>query len=159
MQLRFCCRSGIGRCGSDACLQVAASLQQLQDFLQGTLLCVQQRRLCTDGGLQDAVLRCIHTLCSKDLITAADPHAATLQVTRLGRAAYKGGSRIAVRVLRSSRILRPEHRHHHSLKHRTCTISRYHGDVSEHVHNTCRTPAGSEEHQWRLMAEPCLKIL
>uniref|UniRef100_A0A3P9HEG6 Helicase POLQ-like n=1 Tax=Oryzias latipes TaxID=8090 RepID=A0A3P9HEG6_ORYLA len=72
-------------------LNVAASLQQLQDFLQGTLLCVQQRRLCTDGGLQDAVLRCIHTLCSKDLITAADPHAATLQVTRLGRAAYKGG--------------------------------------------------------------------
>lgn len=72
---------------------MAASLQQLQDFLQGTLLSVQQQQLCTDCSLQDVVLRCIHTLSHKDLITAADGHAPTLQVTRLGRAAYKGESR------------------------------------------------------------------
>ncbi|XP_036070421.1 helicase POLQ-like isoform X2 [Oryzias melastigma] len=77
-------------------LNVAASLQQLQDFLQGTLLSVQQQQLCTDCSLQDVVLRCIHTLSHKDLITAADGHAPTLQVTRLGRAAYKGGVDLTV---------------------------------------------------------------
>ncbi|RVE66262.1 hypothetical protein OJAV_G00124530 [Oryzias javanicus] len=74
-------------------LHVAASLQQLQDFLQGTLLSVQQ--LCADRGLQDVVLRCVRTLCDKELI-AADGHAPSLQVTRLGRAAYKGGVDLTV---------------------------------------------------------------
>lgn len=73
-------------------LNISASLQQVEDFLRGTLLFVQQQQLCVDGSLWDAVRRCVHTLKEKDLITitGTDSASSALQITRLGRAAYKG---------------------------------------------------------------------
>ncbi|KAM3599557.1 uncharacterized protein V6R79_007887 [Siganus canaliculatus] len=70
-------------------LKISTSLKQLRDFLRGTLLFVQQKRLCVDRTLWDQVQDCVHLLRDKDLITV-DPDSETLQVTKLGRATYKG---------------------------------------------------------------------
>jgi len=73
-------------------LQITTSLQQMQDFLRGTLLFVQQQQLCVDRKLWDVVQQCVDMLKEKDLITVTltDSHGPTLQVTKLGRASYKG---------------------------------------------------------------------
>ncbi|XP_029940073.1 helicase POLQ-like [Salarias fasciatus] len=67
-------------------LKVGTSLQQLQDFLSGTLLFVQQ--LCADTDLQEALQSSVRLLQEQRLVCAAD--GATLQVTQLGRATFKG---------------------------------------------------------------------
>ncbi|XP_070844895.1 helicase POLQ-like [Chaetodon trifascialis] len=72
-------------------LNIASSLDQIRDFLGGTLLSVQQRQLCVETSLWEAVQRCVHLLKDKGLIAAAaDSDGQSLQVTKLGRATYKG---------------------------------------------------------------------
>lgn len=69
-------------------LNITSSVEQLQDFLRGTLLYVQRRHLCVDRNLQEAVQQCVDVLKEKDLITE-DSHSQNLQVTKLGKATYK----------------------------------------------------------------------
>uniref|UniRef100_A0A3Q2QR46 Helicase POLQ-like n=1 Tax=Fundulus heteroclitus TaxID=8078 RepID=A0A3Q2QR46_FUNHE len=73
-------------------LNIASSLQQIEEFLSGTLLFVQQQQLCVDRSLRDVVQQCVDLLRGKDLIAVAEADALgpTLQITKLGRAAYKG---------------------------------------------------------------------
>uniref|UniRef100_A0A1A7WDJ9 Helicase, POLQ-like n=1 Tax=Iconisemion striatum TaxID=60296 RepID=A0A1A7WDJ9_9TELE len=73
-------------------LNISTSLQQIQEFLSGTLLFVQQKQLCVEKGLWDVTLQCVDMLKEKDLITikVTGSNSPELQITRLGRAAYKG---------------------------------------------------------------------
>ncbi|XP_014914228.1 helicase POLQ-like [Poecilia latipinna] len=71
-------------------LNISSSLQQVEQFLHGTLLFVQQQQLCVERSLWDTVQRCVATLREKELITITATDSPSLQVTRLGRAAYKG---------------------------------------------------------------------
>lgn len=72
-------------------LQIASSLLQIGEFMRGTLLSVQQGQLCVETSLQEAVRRCVDLLKDKGLITVAeDSHGQSLQVTKLGKATYKG---------------------------------------------------------------------
>ena len=64
-------------------------MEQIRDFLQGTLLYVQREQLCVERSLWDVVQQCVDVLQEKDLI-AVMSHTHTLQVTKLGRATYKG---------------------------------------------------------------------
>ncbi|XP_050928602.1 helicase POLQ-like isoform X3 [Lates calcarifer] len=70
-------------------LNVTSSSEQLRDFLRGTLLFVQQQQLCAEQSLWEVVQQKVDLLKDKDLITVT-PDAQTLQVTKLGRATYKG---------------------------------------------------------------------
>ena len=71
------------------CVQITTSLDQIREFLCVTLLYVQQTQLCVEQSLWEVVQRCVGLLKDKDLVTvAADRH--TLQVTKLGKATYKG---------------------------------------------------------------------
>lgn len=72
-------------------LKIAQSVAQMQDFLCGTLLYVQQQQLCVQKSLTEVVQQCVDLLKDKRLITAtADAHGESLQVTKLGKATYKG---------------------------------------------------------------------
>ncbi|XP_070780569.1 helicase POLQ-like [Enoplosus armatus] len=72
-------------------LHIARSLDQMRDFLCGTLLYVQQRQLCVESSVWEVVQQCVDLLKDKDLVTVtADCGGQTLQVTKLGRATYKG---------------------------------------------------------------------
>lgn len=63
----------------------------MKDFLCGTLLFVQRERLCVKHSLWDVVRRCVCHLQEKQLITVtSSSEDETLEVTRLGRATYKG---------------------------------------------------------------------
>ncbi|TNN56828.1 Helicase POLQ-like [Liparis tanakae] len=75
-------------------LNISSSVDQLLDFLRGTLLFVQRGHLCAETSLTEAVRRCVDLLQSKDLLTGsgAEPQ---LQVTKLGRATYKGSVDLA----------------------------------------------------------------
>uniref|UniRef100_UPI0037E783D0 helicase POLQ-like isoform X2 n=1 Tax=Semicossyphus pulcher TaxID=241346 RepID=UPI0037E783D0 len=66
----------------------------VRDFLCGTLLYVQQEQLCVERSLWEEVQQCVELLKEKNLITvAADGQ--TLQVTKLGKATYKGSVDLA----------------------------------------------------------------
>lgn len=69
-------------------LKVSTSLQQLQDFLSGTLLFVQRQQLCAHTELWEFLQSSVRLLQDKRLLSAAD--GAALQVTQLGRATFKG---------------------------------------------------------------------
>uniref|UniRef100_A0A3B4YD28 Helicase, POLQ like n=3 Tax=Seriola lalandi dorsalis TaxID=1841481 RepID=A0A3B4YD28_SERLL len=72
-------------------LNITTSSEQLRDFLKGTLLFVQQTQLCVGRSLWDVVTQCVDLLKEKELITVtSDPQGQRLQVTKLGRATYKG---------------------------------------------------------------------
>ncbi|KAM4720030.1 helicase POLQ-like isoform 1-T2 [Anableps anableps] len=73
-------------------LKISSSVQQIEEFLRGTLLFVQKQQLYMDRSLRDTVQWCVDVLQEKDLITIAgtDSASPTLQITKLGRAAYKG---------------------------------------------------------------------
>lgn len=79
---------------SELCLlQITTSLEQVREFLSATLLYVQQRQLCAEKSLWEVVQQCVDLLKDNDLITvAAHSHGQTLQVTKLGKATYKGES-------------------------------------------------------------------
>uniref|UniRef100_A0A3B3ZGE4 Helicase POLQ-like n=1 Tax=Periophthalmus magnuspinnatus TaxID=409849 RepID=A0A3B3ZGE4_9GOBI len=71
-------------------LNITTSLEQLKDFLSGTLLSVQEKQLCVKKSLWDSALECVEVLKEKGLITVkGDAQDVTLQVTRLGKATYK----------------------------------------------------------------------
>ncbi|XP_059214014.1 helicase POLQ-like [Centropristis striata] len=70
-------------------LNVTTSVKQLLDFLSGTLLWVQQQQLCEEASLTEEVQQQVDLLRDKQLVTVA-ADGLTLQVTRLGRATYKG---------------------------------------------------------------------
>ncbi|XP_004561905.2 helicase POLQ-like [Maylandia zebra] len=69
-------------------LNITSSVEQLQDFLQGTLLFVQWQQLCVGRSLLEAVQQCVDVLKEKELITV-DSHSQSLRVTKLGKATYK----------------------------------------------------------------------
>ncbi|XP_040012598.1 helicase POLQ-like isoform X2 [Xiphias gladius] len=72
-------------------LNITTSLEQMREFLRGTLLHVQEKQLCVEKSLWDVVQQCVDLLKEKDLITVtSDSHGQTLQVTKLGKATYKG---------------------------------------------------------------------
>lgn len=65
----------------------------MRDFLSGTLLYVQQEQLCADRNLWEVVQQCVQLLKDKGLISVTElSQGPSLQVTKLGRATYKGGS-------------------------------------------------------------------
>lgn len=79
--------------GCTCLLQITTSLDQVREFLSGTLLYVQKRQLCAEKSLWEVVHQCVDLLQDKDLITVtAHSHGQTLQVTKLGKATYKGES-------------------------------------------------------------------
>lgn len=67
-------------------LNITSSVEQLQDFLQGTLLFVQWQQLCVERSLLEAVQQCVDVLKEKELITVDSQ---SLRVTKLGKATYK----------------------------------------------------------------------
>lgn len=74
-------------------LQIATSLDQVREFLSGTLLYVQKRQLCAEKSLWEVVQQCVDLLKDKDLITVTThSDGQTLHVTKLGKATYKGDS-------------------------------------------------------------------
>lgn len=63
----------------------------MREFLRGTLLYVQQERLCLDSSLWEVVQRSVQLLKDGGLITVAESSQGnSLQVTKLGKATYKG---------------------------------------------------------------------
>lgn len=72
-------------------LQITTSLEQVREFLKGTLLYVQQGHLCAQKSIWEEVQQCVDLLQDKGLITVTiDSHGQTMQVTKLGKATYKG---------------------------------------------------------------------
>ncbi|XP_065821476.1 helicase POLQ-like isoform X2 [Labrus bergylta] len=70
-------------------LNITSSCEQVREFLCGTLLFVQQEQLCVRRSLWEEVQTCVDLLKEKNLISVS-ADAQTLQVTRLGKATYKG---------------------------------------------------------------------
>ncbi|KAM6900993.1 helicase POLQ-like isoform 2-T3 [Lycodopsis pacificus] len=68
-------------------LNITSTVDRVRDFLCGTLLSVQQKHLCAETSLTEAVQQSVDLLKDKDLITVT---AQGLQVTKLGRATFKG---------------------------------------------------------------------
>ncbi|XP_034047739.1 helicase POLQ-like [Thalassophryne amazonica] len=68
-------------------LNMTSSLEEIREVLRGTLLSVQEKQLCVDKSMWQSVEESVELLREKGLITAA---AQSLQVTKLGRATYKG---------------------------------------------------------------------
>jgi len=62
--------------------------------MAGTLLCVQEERLCVERSLGDTVQASLDLLQEKDLIITVSQGdtRTTLEVTKLGRATYKSES-------------------------------------------------------------------
>ncbi|XP_049909775.1 helicase POLQ-like isoform X1 [Epinephelus moara] len=72
-------------------LKITRSLDQVRDFLSGTLLYIQQRQLCVEKSLTEVVQQCVDLLKDKQLISVTeDSQGQSLLVTKLGRATYKG---------------------------------------------------------------------
>ena len=79
---------------SSSSIQITTTLEQIRAFMSGTLLAVQESRLCTERSLAEITRDCVEVLKDKALITESpDPQDGTLRVTRLGRATFKGESR------------------------------------------------------------------
>ncbi|TNM92030.1 hypothetical protein fugu_019042 [Takifugu bimaculatus] len=77
-------------------LNIATSVDQMRDFLSGTLLYVQQEQLCADRSLWEVVQRCVQRLKDKGLVSVTElSQGHSLQVTKLGRATYKGSVDLA----------------------------------------------------------------
>ncbi|XP_071402496.1 helicase POLQ-like isoform X2 [Centroberyx affinis] len=72
-------------------LNITSSLEQVKDFMSATLLHVQERQLCVERSLGETVQECVGLLKEKGLVAvSADARGEILQVTRLGKATYKG---------------------------------------------------------------------
>uniref|UniRef100_A0A673C2J6 Helicase C-terminal domain-containing protein n=1 Tax=Sphaeramia orbicularis TaxID=375764 RepID=A0A673C2J6_9TELE len=66
-------------------------LKQVTDFLSQTLLHVQEKQLCVKKSLWEFAQECVEMLKEKGLITVTtDSQSEALQVTRLGKATFKG---------------------------------------------------------------------
>ncbi|XP_077352892.1 helicase POLQ-like isoform X3 [Festucalex cinctus] len=66
-------------------LKVASRMEDLEEFVRGTLLFVQRQR--ADAHLDDVLRECLHLLKVKGLVQVQGH---SLQVTQLGRATFKG---------------------------------------------------------------------
>lgn len=72
-------------------LNITNSLEQIRDFMSGTLLSVQEKQVCLERSLWEVTQECVELLKEKGLVTVStEPQDGTLQVTKLGRATYKG---------------------------------------------------------------------
>ncbi|XP_022522258.2 helicase POLQ-like [Astyanax mexicanus] len=73
-------------------LNVTQSEEQVVDFMSRTLLSVQETQTCQQKSLKELTVESIEILKQKGLIEASSGAAggASLQVTRIGRATYKG---------------------------------------------------------------------
>ena len=83
---------------SCACLfsmQITTTLEQVKDFMSGTLLGVQEDQLCVERNLWDMVHESLAFLKEKDLITVSQcAQGETLEITKLGKATYKSESSV-----------------------------------------------------------------
>uniref|UniRef100_A0A672NTU3 Helicase, POLQ like n=1 Tax=Sinocyclocheilus grahami TaxID=75366 RepID=A0A672NTU3_SINGR len=73
-------------------LKITTTVEQVRDFMKGTLLSVQEAQVSPEKSLWDLTVESIETLKQKSLIeVSADVNSQTiLQITRLGRATFKG---------------------------------------------------------------------
>ncbi|XP_042365153.1 helicase POLQ-like isoform X2 [Plectropomus leopardus] len=72
-------------------LNISRSLDQVLDFLSGTLLSVQQKQLCAEKSLTETVQQSVQLLKDKQLVSVSeDAHGQSLHITKLGKATYKG---------------------------------------------------------------------
>ncbi|XP_026052119.1 helicase POLQ-like [Carassius auratus] len=73
-------------------LKITTTVEQVRDFMKGTLLSVQEAQVSPERSLWDLTVESIDTLKQKSLIeVSADVNNQTiLQITRLGRATFKG---------------------------------------------------------------------
>uniref|UniRef100_A0A674A3K6 Helicase, POLQ like n=1 Tax=Salmo trutta TaxID=8032 RepID=A0A674A3K6_SALTR len=72
-------------------LNITNSLEQVMDLMDGTLLSVQKKQVCLERSLWEVTQECVELLKEKGLVTVStEPQDRTLQVTKLGRATYKG---------------------------------------------------------------------
>ncbi len=72
--------------------QKTTTVEQVRDFMKGTLLSVQEAQVSPERSLWDLTVESIETLKQKSLIeVSADVNnQPILQITRLGRATFKG---------------------------------------------------------------------
>ncbi|KAK0141350.1 Helicase POLQ-like [Merluccius polli] len=76
--------------GLNASTFITTTLEQVKDFMSGTLLCVQEDQLCVERKLWDMVQESLAFLKEKDLITISQcAQRETLEITKLGKATYK----------------------------------------------------------------------
>ncbi|KTF94760.1 hypothetical protein cypCar_00022413 [Cyprinus carpio] len=73
-------------------LKITTTVEQVRDFMKGTLLSVQEAQVSPERSLWDLTVESIDTLKQKSLIeVSADVNNQTiLRITRLGRATFKG---------------------------------------------------------------------
>ncbi|KAG5272790.1 hypothetical protein AALO_G00169320 [Alosa alosa] len=73
-------------------LNVAQTLDQIRNFLSGTLLGVQQAHVCPERSLSEMAAQSVEALMEKALITFSPDHpdGSVLLITKLGRASFKG---------------------------------------------------------------------
>ncbi|XP_056587206.1 helicase POLQ-like isoform X2 [Triplophysa dalaica] len=73
-------------------LKIGTTVEQVKDFMKGTLINVQEAQVTPEKSLWDLTVESIETLKQKGLIEASadEQGEATLQITRLGRATFKG---------------------------------------------------------------------
>uniref|UniRef100_A0A673N3V4 Helicase POLQ-like n=1 Tax=Sinocyclocheilus rhinocerous TaxID=307959 RepID=A0A673N3V4_9TELE len=73
-------------------LKITTTVEQVRDFMKGTLLSVQEAQVSPERSLWDLTVESIDTLKQKSLIeVSADVNnQSILQITRLGRATFKG---------------------------------------------------------------------
>ncbi|XP_062868102.1 helicase POLQ-like [Trichomycterus rosablanca] len=72
-------------------LNITRTADQLVEFMSGTLLGVQETRVCQQKSLRELTLESLVVLKQKELIyTSETPHQTELHITRLGKATYKG---------------------------------------------------------------------
>ncbi|XP_060791946.1 helicase POLQ-like isoform X2 [Neoarius graeffei] len=71
-------------------LNISGTVEQVLEFVSMTLLSVQETRLCQQKSLQKLVVEMIEILKQKRLIDTFPREQSVLQVTKLGRATYKG---------------------------------------------------------------------
>lgn len=80
--------------------QITTTVEQVRDFMKGTLLSVQEAHVSPERSLWDLTVESIETLKQKSLIeVSADLNNQTiLQITRLGRATFKGKTEYGMRI-------------------------------------------------------------
>lgn len=85
--------------------QVAQTLDQLVDFLSGTLLGVQQSHISPERSLSELVVESVESLREKGLITTDDHDGSLLLITKLGRASFKGVMTVCAHLQRVFKLL------------------------------------------------------
>lgn len=73
-------------------LKITTTVEQVKDLMKGTLLSVQEAQVSPEKSLWDLTVESIQTLKQKNLIEVSsdENNQNILQITRLGRATYKG---------------------------------------------------------------------